>query len=376
MGVFVHFALWCFIYQEFQQKEEEEQAENPNRRQKKKKKNMSWHGPEEWRASFERAHKSGRERQVRVRDLRIDIIHGTLAVLASSDRRYAVDADPTSGGSDQPMITPMASKMITAAEVPRTPTAAESVKHTLRELLNNDSDSKRGRSGPSAIGSSKPRATRVFARRGDCLAVCAQLVRDGTFDARPLVLNMASPRRPGGGYMNGAGAQEENVFRRSNYSEVLTPDFYRLQPCEGVYSPGVHVFRGPEDAGYPFIPVETYAFVAVAARANPPVRTVATSGEIVLTQEAEEDTEMRVRTIFEIAARHGHEHLLLSAFGCGAFRNPPRHMARIFQRVLREPRYAGAFRTVVFAIIDDHNAGKVDRTMGNFASFASVFGEG
>lgn len=37
----------------------------------------------------------------------------------------------------------------------------------------------------------------------------------------PLVLNMASPKRPGGGFRNGSAAQEENIFRRSNYFQVL-----------------------------------------------------------------------------------------------------------------------------------------------------------
>jgi len=37
----------------------------------------------------------------------------------------------------------------------------------------------------------------------------------------PVVLNMCSPNLPGGGFRTGAGAQEESLFRRTNYYQVL-----------------------------------------------------------------------------------------------------------------------------------------------------------
>lgn len=35
----------------------------------------------------------------------------------------------------------------------------------------------------------------------------------------------------------------------------------------------------------------------------------------------------------QTAAHHGHDSVVLGAFGCGAFANPPKHMAEIFLRV-------------------------------------------
>src|SRR5690606_32245803 len=52
---------------------------------------------------------------------------------------------------------------------------------------------------------------------GDCLEEAACLLNEGL---NPLVLIMASKTNPGGGYMNGAGAQEENLCRRTNLIHV------------------------------------------------------------------------------------------------------------------------------------------------------------
>ena len=41
--------------------------------------------------------------------------------------------------------------------------------------------------------------------------------------------------------------------------------------------------------------------------------------------------------------------LLHSAFGCGAFCNPPDHMAELFREVL-EKEYRGCFKHICFAI--------------------------
>ena len=56
----------------------------------------------------------------------------------------------------------------------------------------------------------------------------------------------------------------------------------------------------------------------------------------------------RIRRIFEIAAYGRNEVLILGAFGCGAFRNPPEIVAGVFREVQEE--YKNAFETIEYAI--------------------------
>lgn len=209
---------------------------------------------------------------------------------------------------------------------------------------------------------------------GDCLVQALALQDAGL---NPACLNMASHKRPGGGYLSGAGAQEENLFRRTNYFEFIENGApgrpaeirYPLPEFGGIYSPDVYVLRGPESAGYPFLEApRRMSFVAVAAYANPPVE----GGR--LTPDCTAGTKGKIRLILDIMLTHGHDAALLSAFGCGAFHNPPGHMAELFRAVIDAGGYRRAFAHLRFAILDDGNALRRGNPEGNLAPFARVFG--
>ena len=67
---------------------------------------------------------------------------------------------------------------------------------------------------------------------------------------RPLLLNMSDDKVPGGCVASGSPAQEENLFRRSNYFMHLTEEFYPIHECSVVYSPGVIVFKSDQASHY------------------------------------------------------------------------------------------------------------------------------
>ena len=233
--------------------------------------------------------------------------------------------------------------------------------------------------------------TRVEVANEDCMVIYERLVKKGK---QPLLLNMASATSPGGGFRKGDGAQEENLFRRSDYCRSLdigveqflplkSQRFYcsptgqldpitdptKMYPMDeygAIYTSGLTFFRQTQDVGYAYMkkPLENVCAVAMAAYRDPKLDGKYLAGEYAV------GTRKKIENIFAIAHHHKHDSLVLSAFGCGAFRNPPDHLAELFFSVIEQ--YAGYFETIVFAIIDDHNAGGRLNPEGNFKPFARV----
>ena len=200
----------------------------------------------------------------------------------------------------------------------------------------------------------------------------------------PAVLNFANRQTPGGGVEHGAGAQEENIFRRSNLFMSLyqfhfigdtrdvpqRPERYPMdRNTGGAYSPNVTVFRGLESDGYPMLEQPYSLGVVTVAAINRPELKSPT--EII--DSLVEPVRRKIRTIYRIALKHGHDSIVLGAWGCGAFCNPPEHIARLFHEVMDEAEFKNRFRKIVFAIIDrlhiDIRAGKT----GNFITFKEEF---
>jgi len=197
----------------------------------------------------------------------------------------------------------------------------------------------------------------------DCCEVARACIREGL---HPVMLNMANASRPGGGYKKGDGAQEENIFRRSNYykaldnideSEENRESIYPISLFGGIYTSNVTIFRGTEDKGYPYLEepyqVDCLAVAAKRLKERPVDDILSPKDELLMRK--------KIITIFSIALNQGRDALVLSAFGCGAFHNPPSHVSRIFLSVLQE--FSTFFKVVRFAVVDDHNSN------GNYASF-------
>ena len=213
---------------------------------------------------------------------------------------------------------------------------------------------------------------------GDCLVHAKELQDRGL---SVCCLNMASFKTPGGGYLSGAGAQEENLFRRSNYHWFIESTDHRpaeiqypLPEFAGIYSHNVDVFRGPEEQWYPFLD-EPYqmSFVAVAGYYKPPVAGL--PGMQQLAPPYDEKMRKKIQLTLRIPLQHGHNAVVLSALGCGAFASPPGHVAELFAEEIERGGFRYAYRHILFAVLDDHNAVRPGSPDGNFRPFRKALHE-
>ena len=203
-----------------------------------------------------------------------------------------------------------------------------------------------------ATPSGSPAEVRVVA--ATTLAAAARLATE--FD-RVGVLNFASARHPGGGFLGGSQAQEESLARSSGLYPCLTqfaemyaynsrPTSTALYSDYLIYSPEVPVLRH-DDGRWLAQPLQLDIITAPAVNAGALARN---SPELL--PQLLPTMRQRLRLVLAVAARHEVEALVLGAWGCGVFANDPAQVARLFAEALAEPAIRGRFRRLDFAIFD------------------------
>jgi uncharacterized protein (TIGR02452 family) len=185
----------------------------------------------------------------------------------------------------------------------------------------------------------------------DCLDVALSLLPSkSTADPPPLILNMANANHAGGGFKNGALAQEESLCYRTSLSFTLKIRHYPIPEKGAIYSPRVLVIRESLQSSTPHalrdlrdpskLPV--VSVVSSAALCLPHLtHSTDGNGQTLSTYTRSSDRSLmrdKMRTILRTAASNEHRTLVLGAFGCGAFRNPPKEVARLWREVLVDER--------------------------------------
>ena len=230
----------------------------------------------------------------------------------------------------------------------------------------------------------------------DCMDVAEQLIAQGY---NPAILNLASAKRPCGGWDAGMGAQEESLCFSSTLSQSLyqfgDPKYKNVRDSGvtlkeigyphdinygGIYSPGVTFFRNNISKFYTLrektfkCDVITVAGLSFNGRSD-----YAYADEMSFraedggfTPEGEEIMLNKIRTIFRMGIEHGKDALVLGALSCGAYKCPPTEVARQFRIVMEEPEFKNKLRLIVFAILERPR--RPQGLDGKFAPFYREFG--
>lgn len=168
------------------------------------------------------------------------------------------------------------------------------------------------------------------------------------------VLNFASAKNPGGGFINGAMAQEESLAASGTLYRTLTAheEYYRENRAHksmmyldyGIYSPDVTFFR---DGSFKLVADPVHASVLTLPAVN--MGQVLQKGEDVT--EAKRVMRRRMKLALTIFAEQGARNLVLGAYGCGVFRNDPRQVAAWWKEILEEG-LGKWFESVIYAVLD------------------------
>ena len=230
----------------------------------------------------------------------------------------------------------------------------------------------------------------------DCMDVAEQLIARGY---NPAILNLASAKRPCGGWDAGMGAQEESLCFSSTLSQSLyqfgDPKYKNVRDSGvtlkeigyphdinygGIYSPGVTFFRNNISKYYTLRDTTFKCdVITVAALCFNGKSHYAGIDELSyraedggFTPEGREIMLNKIRTIFRMGVEHGNDALVLGAFGCGAYALLPSAVAPLFRVVMEEPEFKNKFKLLVFSILERPR--RPQGLDGKFAPFYREFG--
>ncbi len=195
-----------------------------------------------------------------------------------------------------------------------------------------------------------------------------------------MALNFANPYNPGGGVRWGANAQEEDLCRRSNLLISLESEeakrYYQynkenrnIDACGNDYgttsmilTPNVTIIK---DKAYQLH--FEFATVSVLTVAAPIIQ-----NNQCLSDDYIDILFERINAVLLCAAHHGYTHLILGAWGCGAFGNDPTTVAGLFRDAIDNFHYNGKdvhqlFESIIFAVPLSH------KKPANYEAFAKHF---
>jgi len=211
----------------------------------------------------------------------------------------------------------------------------------------------------------RPKLSPTKVRVINCDTIDAALGLHRKSSDKPVyVLNMANATCAGGGFQNGAVAQEEALCYRSSLSFTLKLRHYPIPEKGAIYSPRVLVIRDSLSSGHKLLDcrdpsqLPVISVISAAAQIQP---ALVSTGNGAFGYRHSSDRNLvaaKMRIILRTAIRNKHRKIVLGAFGCGVFQNPVMGVCKLWKDILQEPEFSGGWwEDVVFAVLSSGRNG-------------------
>ncbi len=175
------------------------------------------------------------------------------------------------------------------------------------------------------------------------------------------MLDAGSKNYFGGGYKSGYKAQEE-LCRRTSLSFITKLTNNNLYDIEynGIYVPNILVLREDKYKNYEFLKNPFVINIGIIAADN-------LKSENEINDDKIQNYKKMFFNLFSMSKENGCKNIILVPIGCGAFKNPPKVIAKIITDLLFEDGWINFFDNVVMSIIEDHNSNN------NIGKFKEIF---
>lgn len=201
---------------------------------------------------------------------------------------------------------------------------------------------------PSCIHAELKSSLLVEVRNQDCVDTLIDLSETND-PAHIVLLCMASDYHPGGGVKKGCAAQEEHLCRHSTlYQTLMKIKIQNVYPItEPFILPTVTFFSHIDYEKSRVKNLKKDITCAVLMSAAVRKRETGFNEEDII------ESRRRIDALLKLCAQQGYKILILSAYGCGAYRNPPKVIASIFKELL-DNCYGRYFERVIFSVVGDN----------------------
>ena len=213
----------------------------------------------------------------------------------------------------------------------------------------------------------QPIETEIVYMNENVVDTIFRLEADGEDMGKTCILNFASAKSPGGGFLKGAMAQEEALAYCSTlYMSQMGSPYYRenrLNPskmyCDNMLFSKVLFFR---DSSFRLVkePIQTNVLTAPAVN----LKQIQSMGQNQLI--AVQAMKRRMGYVIDLMLEQGCHTAVLGAWGCGVFGNDPYTIAETWEELLQKRPY---FSQVIMPVM-----GNPHDPTSNAAIFEKFFG--